>query len=163
MGSLMNDAASPDALTMLVYALDEMRETTGLIPVAELSRSTSRSRWRSLLSLVAGSRAEVGAGLSMQYLGENLERARAHWREALSLFDQLQLAHHDNEVVARLGEDLWKAGLNEVLAQLHDEAIPHVIAKTAEHLAGVVATIRDCDRLVVEARNKLTLNRMRDE
>jgi hypothetical protein len=155
----MSDAAPPDALTMLAYVLDEMRETTGLIPVAELSRSTGRSRWRSLFSLAAGSRAEVGAGLSMQYLGENLERARVHWREALSLFDLLQLAHHDNRVVVQLGEDLWKAGLDEVIAQLHEEAIPDAIAKTAEHLAGVVATIRDCDRLIIEARNKLTLNR----
>jgi hypothetical protein len=161
--SLMDDGAMRDALVTLAYALDEMRETTSLLPVAEASRSLQRSKARNFFFMFARSRAEVTAGFAMQYLDENLDRARAHWREALSSFDDLQRTHGDNELVATLATDLRGAGLLDVLAQLQPDAIPRPVNKTAVHLAAVVATIRNCENLTVDARNKLTLERMRDE
>jgi hypothetical protein len=159
----MADAERVDALTTLVYALDEMRETTSLLPVADLSRSTNRPWWRKVFFAFARSKAEVTAGFAVQYLDENLQRARAHWREALSLLGQLQQAHDDNEVVVILGHELQHAGLDGVLPRLQHSAIPTPIARTAAHLIGVVETIRDCDRVALAARNKLALQRMRDQ
>jgi hypothetical protein len=159
----MADARPSDAVALLVHALDEMSETVSLLPVAEASRSLNRSRVRNVFFAFARSRAEVNAGYAMQYLDENVARARAHWREALYLFNELQHAHHDNKVVAALDEDIGKAGLHEVLPRLQPEAIPSPINKTAVHLAAVVETIRDCQHLAVTARNTLTLQRIRNE
>ena len=158
----MTEETPSDALTMLVYALDEMRETTTLLPVAEVSRSQHRPWWRNLFFGFARSKAEVSAGLAVQYLGENIDRARAHWREALSLLGDLQRTHPTNEVVVALLADMRAVGLDDVLGQLQHDAIPQPIAKTAVHLAGVVETIRNCQRLAVAARSKLLLQRMRD-
>ena len=159
----MSDVPPPDALTLLAYALDEMRETIALIPVAELSRSTARPWWRNVLFAFARSGGEVSAGFAVQYLTENLERGRDHWREALLLLDQLQRAHAENGVVVELGGSLRAAGVDEILPRLQDDALPHSIDKTAAHLAAVVATIRTCDRIALDTRNKLTLQRMRKE
>ena len=159
----MSDAPPADALSLLVYALDEMRETIALIPVADLSRSSARPWWRNVFFAFARSRGEVGAGFAVQYLTENLERSRGHWRQALSLLDQLQNEHSANEMVVQLGDALQAAGLDEVLPRLQDDALPHRIDKTGAHLAAVVATIRECDRVALDARNKLTLQRMRNE
>ncbi|HVE18342.1 MAG TPA: hypothetical protein VNB52_04620 [Ilumatobacteraceae bacterium] len=159
----MSDSPPADALTVLTYALDEMRETTTLLPVAEASRSSRRPWWRNVFFGFARSNSEVTAGLAVQYLGENIDRARGHWREVLSLMSSLQRDHGDNEVVALLGHQLDAAGINEILPKLRHDAIPRPIARTAAHLEGVVSTIRDCDRLAQDARNKLTLQRMRNE
>jgi hypothetical protein len=159
----MSDSLSPDALTLLTYALDEMRETATLLPVAEVSRSFHRPWWRNVFFGFARSNAEVTAGLAVQYLGENIDRARDHWREALSMLGDLQRNHGNNEVVVRLGQELQTVGIEGVLAKLQHDAIPHSVAKTAVHLESVVTTIRECDRLALEARNKLTLQRMRNE
>ena len=158
----MTDAVPSDALTMLVYALDEMRETTSLLPVAEVSRGQNRPWWRNLFFGFARSRAEVTAGLAVQYLGENIDRARSHWREALTLLADLQRTHATNEVVATLIDDLRGAGLDTVLPRLQHDAIPNPIAKTAAHLTAVVETIRSCQRLAVAARSKLLLQQVRD-
>jgi hypothetical protein len=162
MGSLMSDALSPDAVTLLVHVLDEAHETTTLLPVAEAGRSMHRPWWRNVFFGFARSNAEVTAGFAVQYLGENIDRARDHWREALSLLGQLQRDHSDNELVAVLGKELQTAGLNDVLPKLQHSAIPRSIAKTAIHLGGLVATIRNCEHLIVDARRKLILQRMRD-
>jgi hypothetical protein len=158
----MDDGASRGAVTLVVCALDEMHETTTLLPVAEAGRALHRPWWRNVFFGFARSNAEVTAGLAVQYLGENIDRARDHWREALSLLDQLQRAHSDNELVLMLGHELDAAGINDVLPALQHSAIPHPIAKTAVHLEGVVATIRNCDNLLVKARSKLMLQQMRE-
>jgi hypothetical protein len=159
----MSDAGPSDPVGMLVYALDEMRETTSLLPVAEVGRSLHRSPVRNLFFGFARSKAEVSAGLAVQYLAENVDRAREHWRDALTLLDDLQIVHRSNEVVAKLGEQLQAAGVSGVLGRLQHDAIPRPIAKTAVHLEAVVATIRDCEHFVLDARNTLTLERMRNE
>ena len=99
----------------------------------------------------------------MQYLDENVGRARGHWREVLVLLNELQQLHCSNEVVAALDEAMGAAGLHEILPRLQHDAIPSPINKTAVHLAAVVETIRNCEHLAVTARNKLTLQRMRSE
>ena len=159
----MSDAGPSDPVTMLVYALDEMRETTSLLPVAEAGRSLHRSRWHNVLFGFARSKAEVSAGLSVQYLAENVDRARDHWREALASLSELQRVHGASEIVAGLAGQLEAVGVNEVLWRLQHDGIPRPMAKTAVHLEAVVATIRDCERIALDARNKLTLQRMRNE
>jgi hypothetical protein len=159
----MTDAPSSDALTLLSYALDEMRETTNLLPVAAVSRSLHRPWWRNVFFGFARSKAEVSAGLSVQYLGENIDRARDHWRASLSALGDLQRAYAENEIVVLLGAELRAAGVDEILPRLQHDAIPQPIGKTAVHLESVVRMIRDCDRLVLDTRNKLTLQRMRNE
>ena len=153
----------PDAITLLATAIDEMRETTGLLPVTEASRSLNRSWWRNIVMLLARSRAEVGAGNTLQYLADNVDRAQQHWREALLSIGELQRLHSDREVVAALGAQLQDAGLSDVLAQLEIDAIPRPTAKAAVHLAAVVNTIHDCENLAVTARSKLNLQRMRTD
>ncbi len=158
-------SSGPDALTLVVTAIDEMHQTTSLLPVAEASRSSNRSWWRNVGMLVArsGSSAEVNAGNSLQYLADNVDRAQQHWREALSSLADLERLHHDNEVVAALIEQLPGAGLNEVLPRLQIDAIPRPTAKAAVHLAAVVDTIHRCEDLAATARNKMNLQRMRTD
>jgi hypothetical protein len=158
----MTEASASDALTLLSYALDEMRETTSLLPVAAVSRSFHRPWWRNVFFGFVRSKAEVSAELSVQYLGENIDRARDHWRAALLALGDLQRAHPENEIVVLLGAELGAAGVGGVLPRLQHDAVPQPIAKTAAHLEAVVGTIRDCDRLVLDARNKLTVQRMRN-
>ncbi len=152
-----------DALTLVAHAVDEMRETTNLLRVADLGRSRSLPLWRKVLSWFVWSGAEISAGFAVQYLGENLGRARAHWRDALGLIRELQREHPHNAVVAGLVDDLHRAGWADVLPKLQYVAIPYTNADAAAHLAGVVDTIRECDRLALSARSKLMLQRMRDE
>jgi|GEM_PF-5354173 len=159
----MSDAQPAGALTLLTYALDEMRETTALLPVPDLARQATRPWWHNIFVRFVPGKEEFSAGFAVQYLAENMERGRSHWREALALLDRLQNEHSENEVVVRLGSDLRAAGMNEVLPRLGNDALPHSLAATTAHLAAVVVTIRGCDRILHEARNKLTLQRMRNE
>lgn len=159
----MSETAPSDALTLLVYALDEMRETTSLLRVADLGRSSRRPWWRNVFYAFARSRAEVSAGLAVQYLGENIDRARDHWHEALALVEELHQSHRANEVVEHTVEELHAAGLNDVLPRLQHAAIPSPIARAGAHLDDVVSTIRECDRILLSARSKLMLQRMRSK
>jgi hypothetical protein len=158
----MTDAQPSDALTLVTYALDEMRETTALLPAPDLARQATRPWWHNIFVRFVPGKAEVSAGFAVQYLAENLERARTHWREALSLLDHLRREHSGNEVVVLLGSQLRAAGANEVLRRLGNDALPHSLANTTAHLAAVAATIRECNRLALDARNKLMLQRIRD-
>jgi hypothetical protein len=152
-----------DAVTLMVHAVDEMRETTNLLRIADLGRSRELPWWRNAWSWFARSGTEVSAGFAVQYLAENIDRARQHWREADSLIRELQRAHPDMAVVIELGDELHRAGMAEVLPKLQQAAIPYSNAAAAAHLAGVVDVIRECDRLVLDARNQLMLQRMRDQ
>ena len=160
-----SDTAGPDALALLVDVVDEMRETTSLLPVAEASRTLNRSRKHNFGMLFARSfsSAEVNAGNSLQYLAENVDRAREHWQVALSLLGDLQRLHGDNPAVAELSVQLPGAGVDDVLPRLQIEAIPRQAKKAAVHLAAVVATIHNCEHLAATARSKVNLQRMRAE
>jgi hypothetical protein len=151
-----------DAGTLMVYAVDEMRETTNLLRIADLGRSRELPWWRNAWSWFARSGTELDAGFAVQYLAENVDRARQHWREALSLIGELQRAHPEMAVVIGLVDDLCRVGMGDVLPKLQHAAIPYSNADAAAHLSGVVDVIRECDRLVLGARNQLMLQRMRD-
>ena len=152
-----------DAVTLMVHAVDEMRETTNLLRIADLGRSRELPWWRKAWSWFARSGTELDAGFAVQYLAENIDRARQHWREAVSLIGELQRAHPDTAVVSELVDDLHRVGMDDILPELQHAAIPYSNAAAAAHLAGVVDVIRECDRLVLDARNQLTLQRMRDQ
>src|SRR4051794_8115836 len=155
----MADASHAQLLTRLAEVLDEMRETTNLLPAAELSRTSQRRGWRKVVYGFARSRAEISAGFAMQYLTENAGRARDHWCEALSALGDIEAASAGDDLIARMTEDLRAAGLDQVLPRLRPDAIPYATADAAVHLSAVVATIRDCAQVVVTARNRLALQR----
>ena len=156
----MAEVSTDQLLTWLIEVLDEMRETRNLLPAAELSRTSQRRGWRKFVYAFARSRGEISAGYAMQYLTENTARARDHWREALASLAEIERA---GEPLAQLPEDLRTAGIDEVLPRLGSDAIPYATAQAATHLSEVVATIRDCEELVVAARNRLVLQRSRDQ
>jgi hypothetical protein len=158
----VTETPAPTALTTLDYLLDEIRATSALLRVADLARSDHRPWWRNLFFGLVRTPTEVSADLGVQYLGENIDRARDHWREAMSLGDELHRTFPTNEVVVRLGEDLDHAGFREVIPLLQHDAIPHRVAQAAVHLADVVDKIRECDRLVADTRKQLMLQRARD-
>jgi len=159
----MDEATAGQLLTRFEEVLDEMRETTNLLPAAELSRTSQRRGWRKVVYGFARSRAELSAGFAMQYLTENTGRARDHWCEALSVLGEIDAACGGDDVIARMNEDLRAAGLDQVLPRLRPDAIPYATADAAVHLSAVVATIRDCAQVAVTARNRLALQRLRDE
>ena len=159
----MDEAPTPSALSLLDYLLDEIRETSALLRIADLARSGQRPWWRSFTFGLIRSPTEVSADLGLLYIGQNIDRARDHWREALSLCEQLDRVLPTSDVLARLAPQLTGAGLGEVLPQLQHDALPSPVKEMAAHLAGVVDKIRECDRLVVAARSRLMLERMRDE
>jgi hypothetical protein len=161
----MGEGSTDRLLMWLTEALDEMRETTNLLPAAELSRTSQRRGWRKLVYAFARSRGEISAGYAMQYLTENTGRARDHWRDALAALAEVDRAKVDRAVepLARLSEDLRAAGVDEVLPRLRPDAIPYATAQAATHLSAVVATIRDCEELVVAARNRWALQRLLEQ
>mgnify|MGYP001793232722 CR=1 FL=1 len=130
--------------------------------IADLARSSRRPWWRNLAFGLVRTPTEVRADLGVQYLGHNIHRARDHWRQALAHRDELHRLVATNDVINRLGEELHGAFMDEVLPELQHDAIPYPIAQAATHLARVVEWIRECDRLVVSARNRLMLQRMGD-
>jgi hypothetical protein len=158
----LTSGTAPDALTLVVYALDEMRETTSLLPVTDVARSYRRPWWRNIFFAFARSRSELSAGFAVQYLDENLDRARAHWREAVAHIGDLATYHSDNELISPLIAELRDAGFGQVLSQLDDDAIPRPMSETAVHLGRLVDRIRYCERIAQDARKTLTLQRMRD-
>jgi hypothetical protein len=155
----MGEVSTDQLLTWLTEVLDEMRETRSLLPAAELTRTSQRRGWRKVVYAFARSRGEISAGYAMQYLTENTARARDHWREALAALAEIEGA---GEPLAQLSEGLRVTGVDEVLPRLRSDAIPYATAEAATHLSEVVATIRDCEELVVAARNRLVLQRSRD-
>ena len=157
----MAEASTDQLLTWLTEVLDEMRETRNLLPAAELARTSQRRGWRKFVYAFARSRGEISAGYAMQYLTENTARARDHWREALASLGEIERAAGDP--LAELLEGLRAARVDEVLPQLRSDAIPYATAQAATHLSEVVARIRDCEELVVAARNRLVLQRSRDQ
>jgi len=156
----MDEVSTDQLLMRLTEALDEMRETTNLLPAAELSRTSQRRGWRKLVYAFARSRGEISAGFAMQYLTENTGRARDHWRDALAALAEIDRA---GEPLAGLSHDLRAAGVDEVLPRLRPDAIPYATSQAAAHLSAVVATIRGCEELVVAARNRLALQRLREQ
>jgi hypothetical protein len=144
--------------TALSYIIDEMRETTNLLRVQETLQEGHRPWWRNFVFAFIRVGREANADLAVQYLGENIDRARDHWREALRLIDQLL----DDDFGELLSHELNDAGVRSVMPRLAHDQIPGPRKEAAAHLADVVSTIRGCTQIVVNARNQLTLRKMRE-
>ena len=158
----MSDAPHSDAVTLLVFALDEMRETTSLLPVesAGVRCTVHGGETSSSGSPAARLRSPPGSPCSTSARTSTAaatigERAVVTGRTATRAWRQRSRGAP--------GWSIEVAGVNGVLGRLQHHAIPRPIAKTAVHLAEVVATIRDCDHVVLDPRNKLALQRMRSE
>lgn len=154
---------APSALTVLDYLLDEIRQTSGLLRVADTARTSRRPWWKTFVFGLIRAPTEVSADMNLLYVGQNIDRSRDHWRQALAHRADLQRIEPRSDVITRLDADLTEARMDEVLPRLRHEAIPSPVKAMTAHLAGVVDTIRDCDRLVLAARSRLLLERMRAE
>lgn len=153
----------PSALTVVDFLLDEIRQTSGLLRVADTAQSAQRPWWRTFTFGLVRTPGEVTADMGMLYVGQNIDRSRDHWRQALAHRAELRRLDRGNDVIVRLDADLTGAGMDDVLAQLQHDAIPSPVKQMAAHLTGVVGTIRDCDRVVLAARSRLLLERMRSD
>jgi hypothetical protein len=131
----------------MVYALDEMRETTRLLrPAADAfqKRATRRdqspwwSLWWSVWSPLLGfarSSEETTNGQVIEYFVDNLGRARGHWRAALAHVDGLEPS---------LRSELIDVGVERVDGGLHTTAVPLGNHQTAAHLKEIIAVIERC-------------------
>lgn len=158
----MGEPDATELSTLLLVLLDEMRETSSLLRVADLTRTARRPWWRNLFFATVKTKSEVNAGFALQYLGENIDRARDHWVGALQTHHQLLRVHGANDLVVLLSRELEGAGFHQVRPALAHDTIPRQIAQAATHLAAVLTKIRDCDALVVRARSQLLLQKMRE-
>jgi hypothetical protein len=160
---MVEPANGPQPLIALVYVLDEMRETTNLLRVHEVLQEGHRPWWRNVVFGFIRVGREATADQAMQYLGENIDRARDHWREALRLLAELRTTAADDDFFVLLDRELDAAGVSSVLPRLAHDAIPGPRKEAAAYLVKVVETIRDCTQLISNARNRLTLQRMREQ
>jgi hypothetical protein len=108
------------------------------------------------------SSSEVSGGQSIQFLGENIDRARDHLRQALGFLEQLWVSGLDHPLIVGLQADLRSARVDEVLPRLAHSAIPSDSGQAAAYLSEVSAQIRGCAQLVNKARNLMTLEHVRD-
>jgi hypothetical protein len=155
----VTEESAPNPVLLLDYLLDEIRATSGLLRATDLSRAARRTSWRSVALGLIRTPTEVSADLGLLYVRQNIDRARDHWREVLTHRDQLTAFLAESAVLADLSRQLAEAGILEVLPRLQQDAVPSPVREMAAHLTRVLATIRECDRLVVEARNRLMLER----
>ena len=157
----MSDAPPVAVLTLLAYAIDEIRETRDLLRVS-LAGLARRRGWRHLFGWVVGTRDVLTAGLAVQYLADNLARARDHWRAELGYLADLCAAADTSPLLRRLADDLEHAGVDHIMAKLGDDAVPRDRPRAAAHLEDTLRRMSECERILTEARNALMLQRMGD-
>jgi len=150
-----------DPITLMTYALDESREARELLVMSHAGLAGRNQRWRQRVGAITGARDQFMASLAAQYLGENLYRAREHWRSYMQCCADLG-ADGDSDEIRLLVVALREAGLDDVVAQLADASVPRQRKLAAEHLGAVMTRMSECDRLIIAARVRLMLRRMRD-
>ena len=155
-------APSAEPIMLLTYALDESREARELLLLSHAGLTDRSKGWRPGVGSIVSARDKFIAGLAAQYLGENLHRAREHWRSYLQCCADFR-ANNDSDEAVLLVMALREAGLDDVDSQLAADVVPRPRKQAAEHLSAVMSRIADCDRLVVAARTQLMLRRMRDD
>ncbi len=151
-----------EPIMMLTYALDESREARELLLMSHAGLADRNQRWRQRVGSIAGARDQFMAGLAAQYLGENLYRAREHWRSYVRCCADLS-ANTTDETIRLLVVELHEAGLDAVDSLLADDTVPRQRKQAAVHLNDVLNRIAECDRLIITARIQLMLRRMRDD
>jgi hypothetical protein len=137
MERVMTEAHQASPLTLLTWIVDELRETTGLLRAPEAAKDVRRPGWRSAFFGAVRSASEVSGGQSIQFLGENIDRARDHWRTVVGFLDRLWVADVDSPTIARLRADLQAAGANEILPRLAHDAIPSGASQASTYLAAI--------------------------
>jgi hypothetical protein len=153
---------APSPLVLLTLLADEMHETISLLRVVDAA-TANRSRWRRATGGLLRTGQDVVAGMAMQYLGDNVDRARDHWIEVLRMAGEVRRRAAHDEDLRHLGEQLDARGVDGVLAKLHLPNIPGPTRKAVPYLRGVTDQIRDCLHPVQEAARRLTLQRIRSE
>jgi hypothetical protein len=159
----MSDAPPPDFVAMLTYVLDESREARDLLRISQAGLARRSQGWREKFGPTVRTGKGIASGLSAQYLGENMFRARAHWRAGMGYLRDVVAVASTNENVRLVEDELRRAGVDGVMPKLADEAIPYDRKKAATHLQAVLDQMSDCDDVIVKARSKLLLQRMRNE
>ena len=146
----------------MTYALDESREARELLVMSQAGLAGRNQRWRQRVGSIAGARDQFMASLAAQYLGENLYRAREHWRSYVQCCADLGASGDTDDNIRLLVMELREAGLDAVVAQLADDSVPRQRKLAAAHLGAVMNSMSACDRLIIAARVRLMLRRMRD-
>ena len=152
----------PDFVAMLTYILDESREARDLVRISQAGLARRSQGWRETFGQSVRTGKGITSGLSTQYLGENMFRARAHWSAGLGYIQDVVAFGSANENLRPIEDELRRAGVDEVMSRLADEAIPHDRKRAATHLQAVLNQMSDCDAIIVKARSKLLLQRIRD-
>ena len=159
----MDGGQQPDLVTMLTYILDENREAHDLVRISQAGLARRSQSWREKFGQSVRTGSGIASGLSAQYLGENLFRARAHWTAGLGYLAEVLAVGSASDKLQLFEYELHEARIDEVLPQLADAAVPRDRKAAAEHLQGVLDRMSDCDTVVVKARSRMLLQRMRNE
>ena len=158
----MADSVS-GAVTLLTYALDEDREARDLVRLSHAGLARRPQGWRDRFGGAVGTREGFVAGLTVQYLTENLFRARAHWRECVAHLLELTRSGQDEDLVLPMAAQLQRAGLDGIVDDLDIDAVPTQRKAAAAHLEAVLARMSECDRIMATTRSRLMLEGVRDE
>ncbi|MEY2581082.1 MAG: hypothetical protein QOE09_931 [Ilumatobacteraceae bacterium] len=160
---MTDDTTPSEIVTLLTYVLDENREARELVRMSHSGLVHRSIGLRRRLDAVIRTRGGFAAGQAVQYLGENLERARDHWRTSLAHLAELQASYPDNERVQVVHEELRRVGVQEIEPLLALDALPPGRTRAAAHLEAVLTRMSDCDQAVAGVRSELMLQKMRND
>ena len=160
---MTDDATTPEIVTLLTYVLDEHRESRELVRLSHAGLVHRSMGLRRRLDAVIRTTDGFAAGQAVQYLRENLGRAREHWRTGLAHLVELQETYPNNVRVQALQAELRRAGVSEIESLLSPDAVPRGRKRAAAHLEAVLSRMSDCDNAVASIRSELTLRNMRDD
>jgi hypothetical protein len=160
---MTDDATTPEIVTLLTYILDENRESLELVRLSHAGLVHRSIGLRRRLDAVIRTADGFAAGQAVQYLRENLGRARQHWRTGLEHLAELHAAYPNDERVQLLYHQLRQAGVSEIAPLLSLDAVPRGRNRAAAHLDAVLSRMSDCDNVVASARSELTLRNMRND
>jgi hypothetical protein len=160
---MTDDATTAEIVTLLTYILDENRESRELVRLSHAGLVHRSMGLRRRLDVVIRTADGFAAGQAVQYLRENLGRARQHWRTGLAHLAELHAAYPNNERVQVLQDELRQAGVSEIESLLSLDAVPRGRKRAAAHLDAVLSRMSDCDNVVASARSELTLRKMRND
>ncbi len=160
---MTDDATTPEIVTLLTYVLDENRESRELVRLSHAGLVHRSIGVRRRLDAVIRTTDGFAAGQAVQYLRENLGRARQHWRTGLAHLAELYAAYPNNERVQVLQDELRQAGVSEIEPLLSRDAVPRGRKRAAAHLEAVLSRMSDCDNAVASVRSELTLRNIRND
>lgn len=158
----MSESQKHDFVTMLTYIVDENREARDLVRISQAGLARRSQSWKERFGQSVRTGSGIASGLSAQYLGENLFRARGHWTAVLGHVAEVLAVASASDQLQLFEYELREAGIDEVAEQLVYESVPYDRKKAAEHLQTVLDRMSACDDVVVRARSRMLLQRMRE-